>query len=252
MIVSKVTKIANGYRYKKKNTSKAAPRRTDVGNPAHMLTLGFVNKHRKRSNQPMAKKRAKNAKRATNKRHHAHKHHKKANAGGKVIVIRTGTPNRKKSNAGRYTVKRSNPTFFGQKINAVKLAEYVAGGLIGVTVNKAVMPMLPATFTQNNLAATASALAVAAAEWWAASMLDKEFGAAVGFGALMQAGSQALNAFVPVVGNAIGLSGRRGTGDFVPGWFSVPQNPVLDAAGNLVTGGPAMTNAYPMPYGRAA
>lgn len=199
----------------------------------------------------MAKKKAKNAKRATNRSHHHRKHTKRSNAGTKIVVIRPSTANKKKANAGRYKAKR-NPTFFGQQVNPVKLAEYVAGGLIGVTVNKAVMPMLPASMTSNNLAATAAALAIAAAEWWAASMLDKEFGAAVGFGALMQAGSQALNAFVPVVGSAIGLSGRRGTGDFVPGWFAVPQNPVLDGAGNLVTGGAAMTNAYPMPYGRAA
>ncbi len=64
----------------------------------------------------------------------------------------------------------------------------------------------------------------------------------------MNAGNQALNAFVPSVGSVISLSGyRRGTGDFVPGRFSIPENPIL--GNNPITG---MAGAYPVAYGRAA
>jgi hypothetical protein len=128
-----------------------------------------------------------------------------------------------------------------------KLGEYIAGGLIGVTINKAVLPMLPSTVTSSNIFASIAAVAIAIAEWWAAGLIDKDFGAAVGFGGLMNAGSQILNAFVPSVGSVVGLSGRRGTGDFVPGLFAVPQNPILDASSGIgIRGG--VSHAYPTAY----
>jgi hypothetical protein len=140
---------------------------------------------------------------------------------------------------------------FGANVPVTKLAEYVAGGLIGVAINKAILPMLPATLTSNNFAATATAVALAIAEWYAGSVLDKDFGAAVGFGALMHAGGVALNAFLPSVGSYTGLSGR-GMADFVPGRFVVPQNPILDANGGLTAGGGGQQVAYPAAYRVAA
>lgn len=143
--------------------------------------------------------------------------------------------------------RRRNPHFFGSQVSFAKMGEYIAGGLIGVTFNKAVLPMLPATITSSNMFSSVAAVAIAIAEWWAAGLIDKDFGAAVGFGGLMNAGSQILNAFVPSVGSMVGLSGRRGTGDFVPGLFAVPQNPVSDAtSGMAIRGGVAA--AYPMAY----
>ena len=142
---------------------------------------------------------------------------------------------------------RRNPAFFGTQATPMKMATYLAGGLIGVTINRAVLPMLPASITGNNFFSVLAAFGLALAEWWVASMVNKDFGSAVGFGALMQAGSTALDTFLPSVGGTIGLSGRRGTGDFVNARFTIPENPILNA--NPLTG---MSGAYPMAYGRAA
>ena len=140
--------------------------------------------------------------------------------------------------------------FFGSMTTIPKLAAYVAGGLIGVTVNRAVLPLLPDAITSSNLWSSLAAFGIAAAEWWVGNLINKEFGAAVGFGGLMNAGSTALNSFLPQVGSKISL---KGVGDFVPANFAVPQNPILDATTNgMGAGGALMHTAYPVPYGRAA
>jgi hypothetical protein len=107
--------------------------------------------------------------------------------------------------------------FFGSMTSIPKLAAYVAGGLIGVTVNRAVLPLLPDAITSSNL--------------WSSL-------------------ATALNSFLPQVGSKISL---KGVGDFVPAKFAVPQNPILDATTNgMGAGGALMHTAYPVPYGRAA
>lgn len=142
--------------------------------------------------------------------------------------------------------------FFGSHASPVQVAQYMLGGLLGMGVNTIVLPLLPKPFTNSNLTATLSAFGLAFAEWWAASFIDKNFGAAVGFGALINAGRQGLNSFVPGVGSTFGLSGRRGTGDFVDARFAVPQNPIYDAYMGIdpgMAGRPGgVANAYPSAY----
>jgi hypothetical protein len=106
-----------------------------------------------------------------------------------------------------------------------KIAVAGAGVLIGVAVNRGIVSILPAAVTSNSLYATAASFAVAFAQWWAFSMINPEFGAAAGLGGIAEAGSTALNTWFPSIGSRVSL------GDFVPGRFAVPQNPVLDAAG---------------------
>lgn len=245
MIVSKVTRVVNPHRRPAKRRS-AAPRRSNAGNPAHMLTLGFLNPKRSHTVKVARRKKSRNTRRAAVRRSAAPRSNhrrrtKKRNPGTRIIVMRSKKNGRRRS--------KRNPVFFGSQTNMSKMAEYVAGGLIGVAVNKAVLPMLPAMMTGSNIMATASAVGLALAEWWVAGMISKDFGAAVGFGGLMNAGSQALNAFVPQVGSYVSLSGYRGMGDFVPARFAVPQNPVLDAATGLPTSGALMQSAYPPAYG---
>lgn len=170
----------------------------------------------------------------------------KKNPGTKVVFI---SPKSNKGKMNGHRPRSRNPTFFGSNITPIQMGQYVLGGLIGVTVNRVALPMMPAALTSSNAFATLTAFGLAALEWWAASFISKDFGAAVGFGALMNAATQGLNAFVPSVGTTIGLSGR-GAGDFVPGKYSVPQNPILDAG---VSGtGSAMRSAYPAAYALAA
>jgi hypothetical protein len=266
MYLDKVTKLANGRHVirrvlRKTNPPKAKPRMGNrshrTQNPAHMLTLGFLNpkkggtmakakKNRKAKTMRRAVNRARTYKRSNHRKRTVMNRSQKMNRRNppRVVVIHPRS-NRRKSN------RRRNPYMFGGNVPVTKLAEYIAGGLIGVAVNKAILPMLPATLTSNNFAATATAVVIAIAEWWGASFLDKDFGAAVGFGALMHAGAQGLNAFIPSVGSYTGLSGR-GIADFVPGRFAVPQNPVLDANGGLTAGGGGAQVAYPAAYRVAA
>jgi hypothetical protein len=86
--------------------------------------------------------------------------------------------------------------------------------------------------------------------WWVGSFINPEFGAAAGLGGIAEAGSIALNAFLPSIGSTLALSGR-GQGDFVPARYAVPQNPILDAATGLPKRQAMVVSAYPKAYGAA-
>jgi NAD(P)H-hydrate repair Nnr-like enzyme with NAD(P)H-hydrate dehydratase domain len=167
-----------------------------------MLTLAFPN-HKRRS-MVRAKKRKNSARRKTSmsRRPHSMKMNKRRNGHR----------------------RRKNPSFFGASVTPVKMAEYVGAGLVGVTINRAIVAALPATITSNNIFATGAALAIAVAQWWIGSMMSKDLGSAFGFGGLMNAVSTGLNTFIPSVGSYVSLSGR-GFGDFVPATFTIPPQP---------------------------
>lgn len=111
------------------------------------------------------------------------------------------------------------------------MAKAVAGGLAGVAITKAVPNMLPAGFGGTPIMNTVISIAVAVAAGMAVKALvksDPALGDAVLFGGLMQAGSVALNSFLPSVGTVIGLQGLgNGVGDIVPGRFPIPMNPIM-------------------------
>lgn len=209
MIVAKVTRVANG---KRRAAPRAAPKartivRRSSSNPAHMLTLAFPN-HKRRA-MVKAKKR-KNSARKTS-----------------IIKRPHYMMKAKKSNHRR---RSHNPQFFGTHVTPVKMAEYVAAGLVGVTINRAIVAALPASITGNNIFATLAAAGIALAQWWLGSLASKDLGSAFGFGGLMNAANTALNTFIPSVGSVVSLSGR-GTGDFVPATFTIPPQPA--GIGNL-------------------
>lgn len=209
MVVARVTKVANGKR-RAANERRSAPkprhrpsvRRTS--NAAHMLTLAFPNPKR-RSTVKKARK---------NKSAHS-----------KSLMRKTHSVKMMKRNAAHHHRRRKhNPQFFGGHVTPVRVGEYVIAGLIGVTVNRAIIAALPSSITSSNLYATGAAIAIAIGQWWVGSMVSKDLGSAFGFGGLMNATSQALNAFIPSVGSVVSLSGR-GTGDFVPATFTIPPQP---------------------------
>jgi len=149
--------------------------------------------------------------------------------------------------------RSSNPfQFFGGAARPKTVGKAVIGVMAGVGATRMVTNMLPASFTSSNLTHALSAAAVALAEWWALSMVDGEFAAAVGLGGLAYATNAGLNAVMPEAGSYVGISGmRRGTGDFVPAdqsGFMTTLRPSMSipATGNL---GPA---AYPSAYGRGS
>lgn len=154
--------------------------------------------------------------------------------------------------------QRPNPrggfSFFGSPARPGKVLEAALGVLIGVAVNKTAVALLPTSLTGSSVAATLSSFAVAVGQWWLASMISPDFGTAVGLGGIANAGSTALNAFIPSVGTYVSLSGGRNLGDFVPGLFAVPENPVIRGANNagIPMSGNLGASAYGSPYGRRA
>ena len=124
-----------------------------------------------------------------------------------------------------------------------------AGVLVGVAATKFIVGLLPPSITSNTIYATVAAFGAAAVEWWLFSLVSPEFGAAAGLGGIAEAGSIALTNFMPSL-SGVALSGRLG--DFVPGRFVVPQNPVLDAATGLPSAQRSAVSAYPKPYAVAA
>jgi hypothetical protein len=152
----------------------------------------------------------------------------KKNGARKVSVMKRASHRSiKKARSNHRRRSHKNPQFFGAHVTPVRLGEYVIAGLVGVAANRAIVAMLPASITSNNLYATLAALGIAVVQWWAASMIPgfKDIGSAFGFGGLMNASSQALNAFIPSVGSVVSLQGYRGTGDFVPAQFTIPPQP---------------------------
>jgi hypothetical protein len=122
--------------------------------------------------------------------------------------------------------RRSNPKLFGSTLTGGKLAQAVAGGLVGVTAAKMIVPALPAAFVSTPIMRAFSSVGVAFGAGWVATRINADLGSAVLFGGLMQAGSVILNAFMPAVGGQFALAGL---GDYVPAYFTQPENPIRAA-----------------------
>jgi hypothetical protein len=147
--------------------------------------------------------------------------------------------------------RRRNPSLFG-RTGGKDMLTMIGGGLVGVTVTKMLPTYLPSSITSMLPAGGFTAVIVSAASaWiagWAAGKVNKEFGDAVLFGGLMQAGSVALNAFIPSVGSTFSL------GDLIAGNYVVPQNPIRAAMSMPVAMPAARGNtgmgaaAFPRPF----
>ena len=143
--------------------------------------------------------------------------------------------------------RRRNPSLFGSRVNASQMTKAVVGGLVGVTAAKTLPTFLPANMTATPIMRILSSGAAAFLAGWLAGRFDSTFGDAVLFGGLMQAGSVALNTFVPSVGGQIGLSG--GLGELMAGAYPVPQNPLNPSQANYPSYGRPMVAAGNGNYG---
>ena len=144
---------------------------------------------------------------------------------------------------GRRHRRSSNP--MATHISLTRPAAVIqaaVGVLVGVAATRAIVAALPANISGSSLYSAVAAVAIAVGIWWIGSMVSPEFGAAAGLGGIAEAGSIALNAFLPSVGSVVSL------GDFVPGRFTVPQNPVLDAATGMPKRVAGVVAAYPRAY----
>jgi hypothetical protein len=254
MIAGRVTRVVNPKKSHPRKRASAKPNhRRRAGNPAYLMTLGpMINPQRS----------SKMAKKKKNKKSYAHRPKSNSSArnhrnppkraglsksrvmafakshGMKVVGKKT---NRRSSNPMASSISLSRPS---------GIVQAGVGVLVGVAATKAITAALPAAVTGSPLYSTVAAAAIAVGVWWVGSMVNPEFGAAAGLGGIAEAGSIALNAFLPSVGSTLALSGR-GTGDFVPGRYAVPQNPVLDAATGLPKRQAMVVSAYPKAYGAA-
>lgn len=215
-----------------RSRSKPVAKRRST-NPAWIVTLGpAVNPRKKRSTMAAKAHRRKAHKVTVNRKRRRRvvaknphrKTHRRRTANPKVVVrYRT-----RKHNRRRHAVKR-NPNIFGSRLGSKESMKMIGGGLAGVVATKFLPTMIPPTMAPQlvttNIGRTAVSAAAALVSGWAASKLDARFGEGVYFGGFMQVASVALNAFLPSVYRTLGI----GLGDFVPGQFVVPQNPVRGA-----------------------
>ena len=257
MIAGRVTRVVNPRKRsapRKKASARPNHRRRSV-NPAYLMTLGpMINPKR----STMAKK-AKNKKSyARRPKLNSYARRNKKNAKKSRALTSSRVAAFAKSHGMKVIKKRSN---HGRSRNPLAssislsrpagIVQATVGVLVGVAATKAITAALPSNITSDALYSTAAATAIAAGLWWIGSFINPEFGAAAGLGGIAEAGSIGLNAFLPSIGSTLALSGRRGQGDFVPGRYAVPQNPILDAATGLPKRQAMVVSAYPKAYGAA-
>jgi hypothetical protein len=214
-------------------------------NPSLVVTLGPVMNPHKRSSMP-ATKRKTNKKRsvASNRRRVAKNAHRprtkrRTRTITKTVVRYRTKPNkrRKRSRNPRTVVvmKRNtrrrrtarNPSLFGSSLTSKQGLMILGGGFTGLVAAKFIPTLLPTSMT-GSLGASGGGRFVLtlgsaiAAAWAAGKFATPAFADGVLFGGLIQAGSVALNAFLPGVYSSLGI----GLGDLLPGSFTVPQNPI--------------------------
>ena len=207
------------------------------------LTLGALGANPKKENRTVAKKKKKKSTRApakANRSHKSYKRHGKKNPVTMAMIKRAMHGKKKKG----HHHKRNPVGMFGH-MGAKNVLGISAGILGGVTVAKLIPPMFPATWTATNMGRFLTTAAVAGAEALLAHLvLPTPYRDAVFAGAGAQTLSTALNPVLQKLSSTITL-GRFGTGDFVPGNFPEPYNPIYQrmmlaaAAGNppLTSGG---------------
>ncbi len=201
-------------------------------NPGVLVTLGPLNPARKRatrkggSKTTMPRARRKTVRRRRRRRNTA----VAANSIRRRRVYRrrrrnvTAVSNRRRRTYGHR--RRRNPQLFGSGVKTTELMTAAVGGILGVTIAKLVPPTLPGAMVSTPAMRVIATLGTALLGGYVVGQMDQKLGQGVMFGGLMQTVSLALNAFVPTVGQHLGLGRRRGFGAITPGGFNTPYNPV--------------------------
>lgn len=122
----------------------------------------------------------------------------------------------------RRSHRRRNPFSGG---GAAGKAKQVVGMLLGMTLTRIVSGLLSSVAPGLTSAPVAKAATTAVAAFIvgkAVGSVDRSFGEDAALGGYVQAGSDALNVFMP--GNPLSL---KGMGVWMPSRFAVPENPVM-------------------------
>lgn len=213
----------------KRKRSSASKRVSGVRNPALVVTLGALNPQRRKPTMAATRRRRKNTSGARRRRRTvtaAAPRRRRANPARRRVSM--AAPRRRRRVA---SYRRRNPAMFGSRPFSGAGAQLILGGLLGVAGTKFVARMIPPGLT--GFAGTFgpvinNAVGALVIGWAAGKAAKGPFGDAVLFGGMMQVGSTLINTLVPNLRLAdipIALQGR-GMGEFVPGGFVVPQNPV--------------------------
>lgn len=216
-------------------------------NPAWLLTMApvaGVNPRKETKAMPATKKRRKAVKKSTAKRKHTRrvvarstnpKRRNRTRTRTKTVVrYRKSNPKvvvryrTKRHNRRRAVARRKNPDIFGSALGSKDSLKMIGGGIVGVAAVKLIPTLLPANMIPQIASSSIGKLGIAAVTatvaGWAAGKLDKRFGEGVMFGGWMMVAAVGINIIAPSV-----YTQYIGMGDFVPGRFPVPQNPVRGA-----------------------
>jgi hypothetical protein len=179
----------------------------------------------------VAKKKKKKSTRAPAKANRSKKKYtsKKKNPGVSIAMIKRAMAGKKKK-GGKHRSSR-NPSFMGMR--GTEVIANSAAVLGAVTLAKLIPPMLPAAWTATDLGRFLTTAGVAAGEVFAAHLLIPRYRVMVLAGAGAQTLSVALNPVLRKVSSNITLGRIRqralgATGDFVPGSFPEPHNPIYN------------------------
>jgi hypothetical protein len=141
---------------------------------------------------------------------------------------------------------KSNPggaSLFGSSLTSKNGLMIIGGGFTGLIVAKTLPSLLPSSsIGSSSTGKFVLALASAWAGAWAGrKFVSSSFGDGVLFGGMIQAGSIALDAFLPAVYSSLGI----GLGDLLPGKFPVPQNPIRAALASKQIAAPVAPGSTP-------
>lgn len=135
---------------------------------------------------------------------------------------------RKRHNKKHVRKTKRNPDIFGSRLGSKESLKMIGGGIVGVAAVKLVPTFLPTSMLGSIATSSFGKLAIAAVTatvaGWAAGKADKKFGEGVMFGGWMMVAAVGINIVAPSL-----YTQYIGMGDFVPGRFAVPQNPVRGA-----------------------
>jgi hypothetical protein len=163
------------------------------------------------------------------------KRKRNASAGDKRVVIVNPRRRRAKNPGGA--------SLFGSSLTSKNGLMIIGGGFTGLIVAKTLPSILPSSSIGSS--ATGRFVLALAAGWagaWAGrKFVSSSFGDGVLFGGMIQAGSIALDAFLPSVYSSLGI----GLGELMPGKFPVPQNPIRAALAARAIAAPVAPGSTP-------
>lgn len=216
MIVERITRVHNPRPSAKKRKARRSAAKKRHNPLPQVLTLGVINPAKGGHSMAKTRKRRRSAAKKTTT------HRKRRNPSYSM---------RAKTRRSHHR-RRKNPFSTG---GAAGKAKQVVGMLLGMTLTRITSSLLSSVAPGLTASPVAKAAATAVAAFIvgkAVGSVDRSFGEDAALGGYVQAGSDALNVFMP--GNPLSL---KGMGVWMPSRFAVPENTIV--RGMLASAPPA-------------